>query len=120
MPGRAEGTNTLFFIDKSSMPVDRWRDITYGRVVVNYRPEKDDPYRVRICRGSNRLHCPWECGTPTVDMLIVKILLNSIVLTPITKFMSIDMKDFYLNTAMPHYECMKLKLRDLPNDIICQ
>ena len=34
--------------------------------------------------------------------------------------MSIDMKDFYLNTAMPHYECMKLKLRDLPNDIICQ
>ena len=38
IPGQAEGTDTIFFIDKSSVPLDRWRDITYGRVVLNYRP----------------------------------------------------------------------------------
>ena len=48
IPGQAEGTDMLFFFDKSSIPVDRWRDITYSRVVLNYRPEKDDPYRVRM------------------------------------------------------------------------
>jgi len=45
IPGTVEGTNTIFFIHKSNVPAERWRDITYGRVVVNYRPEKDDPYR---------------------------------------------------------------------------
>ena len=48
IPGQAEGTDMLFFFDKNSIPVDRWRDITYSRVVLNYRPEKDDPYRVRM------------------------------------------------------------------------
>ena len=116
MPRRAEGTNTLFFIDKSSVPVDRWRDITYGRVVVNYIPEKDNPCRVRLCIGGDRIHFPWGCGTPTVDMLTFKILMNSIVLTPNAKFVSINIKYFYLNTPMPHYECMRLKLSDLPDD----
>ena len=51
-------------------------------------------------------------------MLIVKLLLNSIVSTFNAKFMSIDIKDFYLNTQMPRSEYMRLKLSDLPNDFI--
>ena len=51
-------------------------------------------------------------------MLTVKLLLNSIVSTPNEKFMSIDIKDFYLNTPMPWYEDMRLKLSDLPDDVI--
>ena len=45
MLGLVEGTNTMFFIEKKYIPVNRCRDITYGRVVVEYRPEKRDPYR---------------------------------------------------------------------------
>ena len=45
MHGQVEGTITIFFIDKSDVPSARWRDATYGRIFVNYRPEKDDPYR---------------------------------------------------------------------------
>ena len=48
MPGLAEGTNTIFFITKKEVPADRWRDVTYGQIVVNYRPEKADPYRTRL------------------------------------------------------------------------
>ena len=38
MPGLVKGNNTMFFIDKKEVPVNRWREITYGRVVVDYRP----------------------------------------------------------------------------------
>ena len=120
IPGQSEGTGTLLFIEKSSMLVDRWRHITYGRVVVNYRPEKDDPYRVRLCVGCDRLHCPWDCGTPTVEMLTVKLLWNSIVATPNAKFISIDIKDFYLNTPKHRYEYKRLKSSHLPDNVIRQ
>ena len=68
--------------------------------------------------GGDRLTCPWYCSTPTVDMLTVKMLLNSILSTPNANFMSIDIKDFYLNTPMPRYEYMQLKLSNLPDDVI--
>ena len=38
MPGLAGGTETIFFIDKGKVPPERWRDVTYGRIVVSYRP----------------------------------------------------------------------------------
>ena len=34
MPGRNNGTNTLFFIHKSEVPSDRWKDMTYGKMGV--------------------------------------------------------------------------------------
>ena len=34
--------------------------------------------------------------------------------------MSIDLKDFYLNTPMPRSEYMRLKLSDLPDNVIHQ
>ena len=120
IPGVVKGTNTIFFVDKSDVPADRWRDITYGRVVVNYRPEKDDPYRTRLTVGGDKVHYPGDCGTPTVDLLTVKLLLNSVVSTPGARFMTIDIKDFYLNTPMPRYEYMRLKLSDLPADFVEQ
>jgi hypothetical protein len=30
----------------------------------------------------------------------------------------IDIKDFYLNTPMKHYEYMRLKITDIPDEII--
>ena len=38
IPGLADGTETIFFIDKKNVPSDRWKDVTYGKIVVNYRP----------------------------------------------------------------------------------
>ena len=33
MPGRNKGTNTIFFINKSEVPDNRWKDIAYSRIV---------------------------------------------------------------------------------------
>ena len=56
--------------------------------------------------------------TPTAEMLLVKIMLNSVISTSGAKFMSIDISNFYLNTPMLWYEYMKLKLSNLSEEII--
>ncbi|KAL7489682.1 hypothetical protein ACHAW6_015527 [Cyclotella cf. meneghiniana] len=49
-------------------------------------------------------------------MITVKILLISVISTKTAKFMTIDIKDFYLNTPMNRPESMRLKLSDIPNN----
>eukprot|EP00804_Cyclotella_cryptica_P006784 CCRYP_019521-RA/>CCRYP_019521-RA protein AED:0.43 eAED:0.43 QI:0/0/0/1/0/0/2/0/348 len=61
-------------------PLTSW-GVTYGRIVANYRPKKEDPYRIRLTVGGNRITYPGDCGTPTADMLTTKILLNSVIST---------------------------------------
>jgi hypothetical protein len=51
-------------------------------------------------------------------MLTTKILLNSIISTHGAHFMTIDIKDFYLNTPMDRPEFMRLKMADIPKDFI--
>ena len=117
IPGKLEGINTIYFIEKSDIPAEQWKDVTYGRVVVAYRLEKSDPYQTRLTFRGKLITYPGDCGTPTVDLLIVKLLLNSIISTPGAKFMTIDIKDFYLNTPMARYEYMSLKLCDILEDV---
>jgi hypothetical protein len=68
--------------------------------------------------GGNLINYPGDCGTPTADILTVKTLFNSIVSTPHSKFMTIDIKDFYLMTPMARYEYFRMKLELIPQDVI--
>jgi len=114
MPG-----NTIFFIPRDKVPRDRIKDTTYGLITCLVRPEKlDEPNRTRLVAGGDRVHYPGDTGTPTADLLTVKLLINSIISTPGAKFMTMDIKDFYLNTPMARYEYMRLKISDMPDDVI--
>jgi hypothetical protein len=64
--------------------------------------------------------CPTLVCTipPTANLLTVKLLLNSIISTKDVQFMTMDIKDFYLNTLMAGYEYMHLRLSDMPEDVI--
>ena len=68
--------------------------------------------------GGDQINYPGDCGTPTADMLTVKLLLNSIISTQHAKFMTIDIKDFYLMTPMDRPEYFRMSLELLPEDII--
>ena len=48
---RINGTNTIFFIGKHEVPADRRRDITYGKFVCEYKPNKDEKERTRIAEA---------------------------------------------------------------------
>ncbi len=67
--------------------------------------------------GDDRVHYPGDAGTPTADLLTIKLLINSIV-HPNAKFMTMDIKDFYLNTPMTRFEYMRLKMSNMPEDVI--
>ena len=79
MPGRVEGTDTLFFIHQHEVPPDRRKDVTYDRICCNVQPEKDDPNRVRLTVGGNLINYPGDCGTPTANLLTVKLNRKSVV-----------------------------------------
>jgi hypothetical protein len=105
MPGRNSGSNTIVFIKKHQVPQDRAKDVTYGLITTLIRPKKiDEPNRTRLVAEADRVHYPGDAGTPTADLITVKLLLNSIISTPNAKFMTMDIKDFYLNTPMAWYE----------------
>ena len=68
--------------------------------------------------GGNLINYPGDCGTSTADLLTVKLMFNSIISTPNAKFMTIDIKDFYLMTPMDRFEYLRMKLELFPQDII--
>ncbi len=68
--------------------------------------------------GCNRVHYPGDSDTPTANIFTLKLLLNSIISTPNEKFMTMDIKDFYLYTPMARYDYMQLRLADMPKDAI--
>ena len=68
--------------------------------------------------GDDRIDYLWEVATPTADLKTAKLLFNSIISTPGTKFFGVDIKKFYLNTPIDHFECMQLPLDLIPAEII--
>jgi hypothetical protein len=49
---REKGTNTIFFIPHSKIPQDRRRDVTYGRICVDHRPQKKEANRTQLTVGA--------------------------------------------------------------------
>ena len=113
-----EGTETIFFIYKNEVPNDRRRDVTYGKINCNVRPQKEEQNRTRLTIGGDRINYDGDCGTPTADLLTVKLLLNSVISTDGAKFMTLDIKNFYLKTPLERYKYLKLKMSDIPDDFI--
>jgi hypothetical protein len=68
--------------------------------------------------GSNLLHYPGDCGTPTIDMITVKLHLISVISTKNTRYCTIDLKDLYLNTPMDRPEYMHMKICNLPPSFV--
>jgi hypothetical protein len=119
MPGRVTGTDTIFFIPKDKVPRARAKDVTYGLITCLIRLEKnDEPNQTRLVAGGDREHYPFDAGTPTANLLTIKLLINSMISTPGARFFTVDIKNFYLCTPMMRYEYNRLKLSKMPDDVI--
>ena len=88
----------------ANIPKDRV--VTYARVVVDFRPQKEDPNRVRITAGGNLIKYPGELTTRTADLTTSKILWNSVISTDDARFEALDVGNFYLETPLERYEYM--------------
>ena len=68
--------------------------------------------------GGSFINYPEDYGTPIADLLLVKIFLNHVVSTLGAKFMMADIKNFYLTMPLKRYEYVRLKLTNIPDEII--
>ncbi len=103
--GDVQATNTIQFIPHIELP--KHKRATNALIHVNYRPQKADPYRIRITVGSDRIEYNDETYTPSANITTGKTLFNtSVVSTPGSKFLGNDISDFYLMTTMDDPECM--------------
>jgi hypothetical protein len=101
------GTDTVFFKHPKSLPKNK--KATYARIVANYRPQKADPYHIRITVGGDQLIYAGETFTPNADITTAKTLFNSVLSTQDGRFLGIDLKDFYLGTDLADFEYMYLQ-----------
>jgi hypothetical protein len=115
---QAKGTNTIHFIRNDQIP--KGCRATYLGNVVADRPQKEQPRRVRWTVGGNLIDYPGDVSTTTARLTTAKLLFNSVLSTPNTKFMTMDTKDFYLNNPMDRYEYMMITVSLIPKAIFDQ
>ena len=86
-----KGTSTMKFISHSQVP--KGRTVTYGRIVVDYRPHKPESDRTRLTMGGNRIYYPDGVSTPADDITTSRVLINPTISTPGAKLFSMDVKN---------------------------
>jgi hypothetical protein len=110
---RITGSDTIRFIPLSKIPYNRLKNVTYGKFVCELKPNKKEINQTR-----DRINYPGDCSTPTANLVLIKTHLNSVISTKGARYMTLDIKNFYLNTPMTRPEYVCLKLSDIPDEII--
>ena len=110
-------TNTIDFIHQHEVPSSS--AVTYATYVLDHRPLKTEPYRVRITVGGDKLNYDLDAGSPAANLIETKLLINSTIshAKQGARFMTTDIKDYFLASPMENPEYMKVHLRHIPQDI---
>jgi hypothetical protein len=90
------GTDTCFFTALKNIPKDR--KITYGKVVCDYKPHKQEKEGVRLTVGGEKPDYSGDVATSTADITTFKILINRTLSTKDAAMMMMDIKNYYLDT----------------------
>jgi hypothetical protein len=110
------GTDTCVFIKLTNIPKDR--NITYGKIVCDYKPHKKEKERVRLTVGGDRLDYSGDVATSTADITTFTILIKSTLSTEDATMMMMDIKNYHLSTPLPRFEYMKMLLSRFPEEIV--
>ena len=87
----------------TEIPIDCRNDVTYDCIVVDYRPQKNEPNCTRLTVGGNIIDFPGDVSTLTADLTTAKLVINSTISTPGDRYMCGDVKNFYLCTPTARY-----------------
>ena len=94
---RVKGTNTFHAICYYDIPLDQQKGIALSKVVCTFCPEKSDPNRTRITIAVQNIKWPGDVVTKTASLDLLKILLNSVISCKGSKFVTFDIKNFYIH-----------------------
>ena len=110
------GTDTIEFIFHKDKPNDR--RATYVRAVCDIRPQKTKTHRTRLTAGGNLIDYPVEVSTPTSDLTTMKLHVKSAILYAKSRYMLVEIKDFYLNNHMDRDEYIMIHISMLPQEFV--
>ena len=77
-------------------------------MVCDYRPLKEEKFRVRLTIGGDKLEYLEETSSPAANLLETKLLLNSVISDKESRFMSMDITDFFLQSSLKQKEYMRI------------
>ena len=86
-------TNTLYFCHLSQILSDP--KVTYTKLVATLWTQKEEENRVRVTVGGDKLDYPGVTSTDTASISTLKFLLNSVISTPLARFLTLDIKNYY-------------------------
>jgi hypothetical protein len=109
-------TDTCFFTKLKNIPNDR--KITYGKIVCDYKPHKQEKERVWLTVGGDKLDYSGDVTTSTADITTFKILINITLSTKYDAMMMMDIKNHYLAPPLSRFEYTKMLLSRFPEEII--
>ncbi len=81
------------------------KDVTYGSFSCDVKPNKTETHLTQLTAGGDRINYPEDVSTPTADMTLVKVMLNSVISTKGSNCVRLDVKDFYLNLYLKRFKC---------------
>ena len=76
----------------SCSQVAKGRMVTYGRIVLDDRPQKTEPERTRTTADRDRIKYPDDVRMPTANLTTSKVLINSTISTLGAKLFTMDVK----------------------------
>jgi hypothetical protein len=93
-------------------------NITYGKIVCDYKAHKKEKERVRLTVGRDRLDYSGDVATSMADIITFKILINSTLSTEDATMMMIDINNYYIGNPLPRFGYMKMLLSHFPKEIV--
>ncbi len=89
-----KGTNAMFVMNHEEIRHAQAakKFFTYANPVVDYRPQKEDPHRIRITAGGNLINYGGNASVRTADLYTAKLHWNSVVSMKDAKYMCLDKK----------------------------
>jgi len=86
--------------------------------VCTVQPKKAKPNQTQFTVGGDRINYLGKVATPTLEILVAKMLFNSVISTKGAHFMTKDIFIFYLMTPLHQPEFIWMKLSDILDKVI--
>ena len=106
-------TETMKLISWHHKPVGRKVSYYNPQIRIKVKPGGESEYRVRGTYGGDISDYTGPTAAQTADMVSIKTLLNATV-SEDADWMTMDIKDFYLGTPLPHPEYMRVHIDQMP------
>jgi hypothetical protein len=84
------------------------------------KPNKAKVHYTQLTVGGDKVHYPGDVGTPTADLTQVKMHINIVVSNRGARYITMVIKNFYLNTPMVRYKYIWIKIDDIFDEIIVE